>query len=143
MNLLMGFTMSLVLSLTGTLVGGHFTIPSWLVSFGASFVLSLIIGFIIPIKPLCDCLSKVFHIKEKSFGKNLFDSFISDTIYTPLMSAAMVFLARTTIPVEHRPPFLALYTPSLIATFVVGLVVIFIVQPLFLKMLMKKFSPEN
>ena len=39
MTLLMGFTMSLVLSLAGTLLGGHFTIPSWLLSFGISFLL--------------------------------------------------------------------------------------------------------
>lgn len=143
MNILMGFTMSLVLSLVGTLVGGHFTVPSWLLSFGASIILSLIIGFIIPIKPLSDGLSHAFHIKDRSFGKRLFDSFISDVLYTPALSASMVFLAWSHIPAEHRPPYIALYTPSLIVTFIVGLIVIFIVQPLFLKMLLKKFPPEK
>lgn len=143
MNLLMGFIMSFVLSLTGTLTGGHFTIPSWLLSFGASLILSLIIGFIIPIKPLSDSLSNAFHIKDKTFGKRLFDSFISNVLYTPLLSATMVFLAWSNIPEEHRPSFITLYTPSLIVTFIVGLIVIFIVQPLFLKMLLKKSAPEN
>ena len=143
MSLLMGITMSFVLSLTGTLVGGHFTIPAWLLSFGASLILSLIIGFIIPIKPLSDGLSHAFHIKDRSFGKNLFDSFISDLLYTPALSAAMVFLARSHIPVEHRPPFATLYIPSLIVTFIVGWIVIFIVQPLFLKRLLKKYAPNN
>lgn len=142
MSLIMGFVMSLVLSLTGTLVGGHFTVPSWLISFGISFVLSLIIGFIIPMGRLNNLITGKLKQSRKMFLANLIDSFVSNVLYTPLMSASMVWLAWSKIPLEHRPPFAALYMPSLIATFIVGWIVIFITQPLFLKKLMKKFGVE-
>lgn len=140
MSLLMGFTMSLILSLVGTLVGGHFTVQSWLLSFGISFVISLIIGFVIPMKPLCDAITGKLRRNKKNFLANLIDSLIANTLYTPLMSATMVWMAWCHIPLEHRPPFMALYAPSLAVTFIVGWIVIFVVQPLFLKALFKKFN---
>ena len=54
MSLLMGITMSFVLSLIGNLSSGMFTVPGFLKSFCISFLISLIIGFIIPIKKISD-----------------------------------------------------------------------------------------
>ena len=56
MSLLMGTTMSFVLSLIGNLSSGMFTVPGFLKSFCISFLISLIIGFIIPIKKISDAL---------------------------------------------------------------------------------------
>lgn len=142
MTFLMGFVMSFVLSLTGTLVSGHFAIPAWLCSFGISFVLSLIIGFIIPMGRLNAMITGKLKQNHKMFLANLIDSFVSNVLYTPLMTAAMVFIARNGIPQEYRPPFSAMYLPSLVATFIVGWIVLFIIQPLFLKKLMAKFGVE-
>lgn len=140
MNLYMGLTMSFILSLVGTSTGGHFTVVSWLTSFAVSFILSLIIGFIIPINKISIFFTKSLLEKHKFLLKNIIDSLISNILYTPLLSASMVFLARIKIPLEHRPPFITLYIPSLIATFIIGWIVIFIVQPLFLKALLKKYG---
>ena len=49
-SLFMGVAMSFFLSLTGTLTSGHFTIPSWLISFAVSTVISIVIGLLIPMK---------------------------------------------------------------------------------------------
>ena len=62
MSLLMGVTLSLFLSLTGTLSSGHFTIPDFLLSFVVSFIISLIIGFLVP-------MNKVSAALERKFGE--------------------------------------------------------------------------
>ena len=50
MNLLMGLSMSCVLTLIGLLTAGKFTIHGFLTGFAVSFVVSMIIGLIIPMK---------------------------------------------------------------------------------------------
>ena len=59
-SLLMGFAMSLVMSVAGTLLSGHFTLLNFLISFGISFVISVIIGFSVPMKPLSDKVCEGF-----------------------------------------------------------------------------------
>ena len=140
MSLLMGLIMSFVLSLVGTLVGGHFTVPAWLMSFGVSFLISLVIGFIVPMNPLYDLITGKLKAAKKFLLANIIDSLISNIIYTPILSASMVLMAWIHIPAEHRPPYIALYAPSLAVTFIVGWIVIFVIQPILLKSLFKKFN---
>ncbi|MCR4656039.1 MAG: hypothetical protein K5770_07415, partial [Lachnospiraceae bacterium] len=52
MNILMGVSLSFGLSLTGNLSSGHFTVPGFLISFLASTVVSIIIGFLVPMRKL-------------------------------------------------------------------------------------------
>lgn len=143
MNVMMGFTMSLVLSFVGTMTGGHFSLPSWGISFLISFAISLVIGFLVPIKKLGDmaCGKK---IKPESFKGTLVSGVISDLIYTPIITIIMVTFMLNNAA-KHAPagsvPSVAKVLPgSLVICLLVGYAVIILVQPLFLKMLMKRIN---
>lgn len=142
MNILMGLTMSIILSFVGTMLGGHFTIPSWLVSFGVSLVISLIIGFVVPIKKLGDAFCSKCKVNPQSFKGNLLSALLSDIIYTPIITIIMVVVmlgnAAKHAPAGAVPPVSKVLPGSLVVCLVVGYVVIALVQPIFLKLLLKK-----
>lgn len=147
MSICMGVTMSLVLSLVGTVVGGHFTILSWGISFAISLVISLILGFLVPMKRVSDAACNACKINPQSLPGNLFSALISDLIYTPLITIVMVVimvgnarkqLEAMGVPMETWPKIGQALVPSLIICFIVGYIVIAIVQPLFLKLIMNK-----
>lgn len=142
MNILMGASMSIILSFVGTMTGGHFSIPSWLISFGISFVISLVIGFLIPIKKLGDALCMKCKVNPNSMKGNFLSAVVSDLIYTPIITIAMVVImlgnAAKHAPAGAVPPVSKVLPGSLAICLVVGYIVIVIIQPLFLKMLLKK-----
>lgn len=142
MSVLMGITMSFVLSLVGTLTGGHFSVPSWIISFGLSLIISLVIGFVVPIKKVGDKVCGAFKINPESGKGNLLSGLISDLIYTPVITIIMVVVmlgnAAKHAPEGAVPPISRVLPGSLLICFVIGYIVIIIVQPLFLKMLLKK-----
>lgn len=148
MAVLMGCTMSFVLSLVGTLMGGHFSVPSWLISFGISLVISLVIGMIVPMKPITDKACSACHISPQSLQGNLLGSLISDLIYTPIITVIMV-VTMLKMAAAHAPEGAAVPTVgqvlpgSLIVCFLVGYVVIFVIQPLFLKLCMKGMNMKD
>lgn len=133
MTVLMGFFMSLTLSLVGTLMGGHFTVPSWLLSFALSFVISLIIGFLVPIKKLGDSACEKRGVPAQSFKGTLISAAISDVIYTPVITIVMVVvmltLAAKNAPAGSVPPIPAVLIPSLLVSLVAGYIVIVLIQP--------------
>lgn len=141
MSVLMGFVMSFVLSLVGTLVGGHFSIQSWMLSFGISLVLSIIIGFVVPVKPLGDKFCNKHNVVPESPKGNFCSALISNLIYTPfltiVMVSTMVLMATKEVPSwQARLNILGhALIPSLIVCFVVGYVAITIFQPLFVKLI--------
>ena len=139
MGLLMAATLSFFLSLTGLLTAGKFTVPAFIISFLESFVISLIIGFFIPMKKLGDAAVNKAGIQPHSLKARLLETLLSDLIYTPFMTFVMVFMAhKQASKGGHPPPFIAMYGKSLIISLVVAYVIIFIVQPVFLKFVMKK-----
>jgi len=101
-SVLMGFVMSFSLSLTGNLLSGHFSVAGFLLSFAVSFVISLIIGMIVPMKPLGDAACRKCNIQPETFKANLLTSLISDCIYTPLMTAIMVWLMTSLSATQIR-----------------------------------------
>ena len=152
MSVLMGFTMSLCLSLLGTGMSGHFTVSAWLFSFGVSFVISLIIGFIVPMKKVSDAACNKAGIIPESFKGNLLSSLISNVIYTPVITIAMVVLMvggaarqmrEAGAPESAIPSIQQTLVPSLVVSFIVGYIIIFIVQPLYIRMLLKKMLPPG
>ena len=142
MNILMGVSMSFILSLVGTVTGGHFSAVSWGVSFMISLVISLVIGFVVPIKKVGDMACKKCKVVPESMKGSLISGFISDLIYTPLITVIMVIVmlknAAKHAPAGAVPPVARVLPGSLVVCFAVGYIVIIIIQPLFLKMLMKK-----
>lgn len=153
MNILMGLAMSLGLSIVGNITGGgQRPVPAIIIgivtSFILSFIISLIIGFIVPMKKVGDGVCGLFKVSSNAIGGKVVSALASDIIYTPIITAAMTFMAHSMAVKqagEHAdmvPSWPQMFVPSLIICFIVGFILIFILQPLFLKMLLKKNGIE-
>ncbi len=142
MSLFMGVTLSLCLSLTGLLSAGQFTVPALLVNFLISFVISMVIGFLVPMKKVGDSAVRGAKLRPGSWGARFLESLISDLIYTPIITIAMVTIAYFNV-MSHipegvqGPPYVPMLLKSLLISMVVGYVLIFIFMPLFMKLSMK------
>ena len=138
MSILMGVSLSFCLSLVGSLSSGHFAVPTFLLSFLLSTIISLIIGFLVPMKKVNDSLDSKLGLQPGKFSTHLFDSLISDLIYTPIITLAMVFL-NWKIATAHgaQIPFGPMFVKSLILSMLVGYLLIFVLMPLFLKLVMR------
>ena len=142
MGIALAVTLSFFLSLTGNLIAmvqsGQFSAIMFLLSFILSTIISLIIGLVVP-------MQKIHLSLEDRFGPGLMgrylESLISDLIYTPLMTFLMVLMAYIFARNQgQNPPFLGMFLPSLGICFVVGYILILILQPLYLKLLLKKYG---
>ncbi len=145
MSILMGVSLSFCLSLLGNLTSGHFTLPGFLISFAVSTLISLIIGFLVPMKKVGDSLANALHLKPRSLPAHCAESFVSDLIYTPVITLAMVALAWK-MATSHgaQMPFLPMFLHSLVLSMIVGYVLIFILMPVFFKLTTRGQPPlEN
>ena len=141
-NICMGVTMSFFLSLIGTAVSGHFSIPAWLISFLISTVVSLIIGFVIPMRKVTEGVSRALKLKPRSLVARCVESLVSDIIYTPLMTFIMVFFAYRNA-ISHGAPEESLnlgrmFLGSFGICMAAGFLLIFIFMPLYVMLAMKK-----
>ena len=150
MSVYMGFVMSIFMTVTGVCVGmlpnvlKHRIPPQAMISslisgFFISFAISMMIGFVVPMKTITDSATKNM---KPGMGKRCFETLISDAIYTPVISLVMVAFAYMSNNKngEGGPTYLMMLIPSLIACFIVGYIIIFLVQPAILKHLMKRFG---
>ena len=138
MSILMGVSLSFCLSLVGSLSSGHFTMPTFLLSFAVSTIISLIIGLLVPMKKVNDSLDAKLGLQPRKLSTHLFESLISDLIYTPIITLAMVFL-NWKIATAHgaQIPFGPMFVKSSILSMLVGYLLIFVLMPLFLKLVMR------
>ena len=152
MAIWMGLIMSFGLSLVGTLTSGHFTPIGWAVSFVASLIISLLIGFIIPMGKVTSDFTRKRNMEPGKLGTRIVESLLSDLIYTPIITLCMValayFMAMKQSGGQAQLNFIMMFLPSLAICFAVGFVLIFLIQPPLLKMILKKtgngsVSPEN
>ena len=147
MSLLMGFTMSFFLSIVGTATSGHFTVPGWIMSFVVSLLISLIIGFVIPVGKVAGDVSKSFNLIRGTMKARLVESLVSNLIYTPIITFLMVTLAYSVAMKQSNGmaglEFGPMFLHSLAITFVVGYILVFFLQPFFIKRLMKKYGVEG
>ncbi len=144
MSIKMGITMSFFLSLIGISTSGHFTIPGFLISFVVSSIISLIIGFIVPMGKVTNGLLGKLRLDRGTMGARLLETFVSDLIYTPVMTFAMVFLAYNMAMKQSggmaELSLGKMFLSSFIICFLAAFVIIFIVQPIFMKQSMKKHA---
>ena len=144
MSIRLGIVMSFFMSLTGTLVSGHFTIRGFLISFIVSTVISLLIGFLIPIGQVSESVCKAARLKHGTLPCRLLETFIADLIYTPIMTFLMVYMAHQMVMKQTNGMaqlnLFGMYFRSLGICFLVGYVLIFIVQPVFYRQLVKKYE---
>ena len=143
MTLLMGVTLSFCLSLIGNLTSEEgFKLKPFLISFAASTVISIIIGFIVPMRKLESGAVKAVKVRENSLPANIVSALVSDLIYTPVITLAMVALARKMVMKMSNgharlEPFGMMYIKSLIISFIAAFFIILIVMPVYLKLSMK------
>ncbi len=148
MNIRMGLVMSFCMSLLGNLIGmknsGKFSIVGFLLSFVISTVISFAIGFLIPMGKMGAGALRRFKLQRGSLPARLLESLISNCIYTPIITLVMVILAYRNAMRQSggmaQISFLPMFLSSLVICFIVGYVIIFIIQPLFMKQLMKKYG---
>lgn len=152
MNILMGLSLSFFLSLIGLAFSGHFAVKAWIVSFLASFIVSLLIGFCLPVRKAGLAICRSCGLKERTLAFHCMDSLISDIFYTPLITLLMVALAfmgakkgieaaiANGAPADLLPQlsFMPMFLHSLLISMIAGYILIFILQPLFLKLLLRK-----
>ena len=139
MSLCMGITLSFFLSLIGTATSGHFSVPGWITSFLISAVISLIIGFIVPVKKVTDSACARFNMQPGKLSTKCFECLISDLIYTPVITLCMVFFAYRMATAQGAPlHFLPMFLSSLVICLIAGFILIFIFMPFYMKLLIKK-----
>ena len=145
MNILMGVMMSLCLSLLGNLLGGHFTIVGFLLSFVISLIISLIIGFCVPHRKWSENAVRAFKAEPGTIQARLVEALISDCVYTPVITLAMVafayFMSRANASPEalaNMPGFFQMFIGSFFACMVVGYILIFFLMPVFMKLVFTK-----
>lgn len=139
MSFCMGITLSFFLSLVGMGTSGHFTVQGWIVSFLISAIVSLVIGFFVPMKKVTEGAVAKAGLTPGKFGTKCYESLISDLIYTPIITFLMVLLAymniRRNLPPEAPgPSFLPMFLSSLVICMIVGFVLIYIFTPIYMKL---------
>lgn len=138
MSILMGTALSFCLSLFGTLHSGHFSVPAFLVSFLVSLIVSLVIGFLVPMPKLEAAVCGKLNIEQRSVKGNAVTALLSDLIYTTLITLAATALAyKQMVKAGGSASFGAMFLSSLLISLVIGYVLIFILKPLFLKLVLK------
>ena len=142
MGLLMSVTLSLCLSATGLLSAGQFTVPALLMNFAVSFVISMIISILVPMNKVNAAADRKLGLRPGELKTRFFESFLSDIIYTPILTVAMVTVAYFNVkahaPADKVPPYAGMLIKSLVISLLVGYVLIFIFMPIFLRFVLKK-----
>ena len=149
MNILMGFSLSFCLSLTNTLQAEKPTLNVWLMSFGVSAVISFALSFLMPMKKAEDKVVGALGLTENRCASRLVSTAVSDFIYTPVITLAMVLLVRYLVMQESHgmaqlPPFPIMFIKSFIVSFIVAYCIIYLINRPMLKVVLKMngISPE-
>ena len=152
-SLMMALVMSLGLSIIGNLTARRpegtpaiAIIISIVTGFIISFVISFIISVIIPIGRINDLLTNKLELKKGKLETRLFESLISDLILTPIMTLAMTGLAYFSAMKQSggsaQITYSTMFLGSLSVCMVAGFILIFIFQPLFVKMFIPKMGDD-
>ena len=142
-SILMGITLSFFNSLVANLFLAKegFKIGAFLISFGISLVVSILIGLIVPIKKIHDSVVRKFHLKPGSLGANAVEALVSDLIYTPIMTLVMTLVAWIMANKQNPNadiPYLPMFLKGLAVCFIVGYILAFIFAPLYTRLVVGK-----
>ena len=149
-SFMMALMMSFALSLTGNLTAEHppeMPMIAIIIGFLESFVLSFAVSFgivlVVWMLMVIAALGREFHLRPRTLKAHIVESIVSNLIYTPLMTTAMVtFVYFFLIPPGHRPPYLPMFISSQVICLVVAQVLIFIFEPIIIKIAMPKMPPR-
>jgi hypothetical protein len=138
-SILMAFVISLCLSFVGTFCSGQFRLPSFLMSFGISFFISLLIGFLIPMKKVHGGMEQKFGLEPGSMKARLAEAAVSDLIYTPVMTLAMTLAAyKNAVAHGAKMPYLPMFLKSLLISLAAAFCIIYLVTPVIFRFVMKQ-----
>lgn len=136
MSIAMGVSLSFSLSLLGNLISGHFSLSGFLICFAASTAVSLLIGVLVPMKPLTDSLCG--NLPQGSLKRRGAESLIADLLYTPGITVLMVTLSYFHAKRNGGTmPYLPALLKSFLLSFAVGYVLIFVLTPFFLRLILR------
>ena len=139
MGLLMGVSLSFILTLTGLLSSGTFTIPAFLSNFLVSLLISTLVTKLIPLKKISSSLANRLHLSPGSLSYRLFDTLVCDLLMSPLMTFIMVSMAyRQASAHGAKIPFGPMLMKAEFTSFLVAYVALFFLTPFFLNYAMKK-----
>ena len=139
MNILMSVSMSLVLSLTGMLSAKQFTLPGFIESFLISLVISFLLGIFVSIPKLNAAIEKRLGLKRGSLLTRALEALVSDLIYTPIMSVIMITLAWFSARTHGAdPPYVMMLLKGLGLSLIVGYLLVFFLMPLYLRIVLKR-----
>ena len=102
MIIYMVITLSFFLSLVGTGTSGHFTVRSWIDSFIISTSVSMLMGFVIPVRYIVEKVCAKYNLQEGDLNTRLVESLITDLLFTPLMT-------YITLDLKVNPDVMAAY----------------------------------
>lgn len=134
-GVLMGLMISFVLSIVGPLRSGHFTVVSMLVSFLCSSIISVLIGIFVPIKGITDGACSVMKLNPQKLIGRIVSAFISDLIFTPLVTFLMVLMNyKRAKNADINLSFGRMYFGNLVMSFIIAFFLILIFLPLIIKL---------
>ena len=136
MSLLMGGTMSFVLSFIGLLSSGRFTIIGFLKNFLISFAIGALLGTIVPMKKISDRLIDRLDLERGSVKARIIESLVSALVFSPLMTFIMVYMAYSQA-VAHgaRLSFWPMLLRSEIISAICAFVLSFIISPVYARLI--------
>ena len=139
-SILMGLTLSFFMSLTGNLASGKFSFIGFILGFVIGFIISLVIGFAVPIRKVNMAVDKKLGLRPGSRSAHAVESLVSDFIYTPIITLAMITLAYKNAKSHGAKDlhFLPMFAKSLLLSLVVGYVLVFVFVPLIMKFVFKR-----
>ena len=137
MSILMGVTLSFCLSLLGNLMAETGFKPiAFIISFIVSTIISLVIGFVVPMRKISQGVTRNM---KPGIGSRCVEALISDLIYTPVITLAMIIMAwKQATSHGAKIPFLPMFLKSLGISLVAAFVIILIVSPVFMKIAFKR-----
>ena len=136
MSLIIGTILSFVLSLIGIISSEKPSIVSFLICFVMSVILSIVIGSVVPLRSITEKVTGSMNLQKGSLGSRAVESLLSDVIFTPVITLAMVILAYA---MSHgHMPFVPAFVGSLVKGLVIGFIILFIITPAVLKFVLSK-----
>ncbi|MCR4633945.1 MAG: hypothetical protein K5648_07470 [Erysipelotrichaceae bacterium] len=144
MNLLMGATMSFVLSSIGLLSSGNFSLPAFARSFPISFALSFLLGSLIPMRKITDALLKKRDLSPNSLEARVLSALVSALVYSPVMTFVMVFLAyRQAVAHDTLIPFLPMLLRSELISLAASFVLSFLITPFYARLIFNDLQKHS
>ena len=135
MSILLGLTLSFVLSLIGVVASGNFTIVRFFNSFMITFLVSLLIISVIPIRSIGEYFIHKFNLRRGSRGYRAVCALIFDLLLCPIMALVMSYYAYR-IQNDHGAQlnFAQMSIKGIIASTLLGFACSYLMTPILLKL---------